>query len=72
MRTFLGGFIVAVGLAAGLQTAVGAPSVPSSVTAGPLSRSVPAATHNCGKGQYWVPSGYAKKGKYRAGHCAPR
>jgi hypothetical protein len=72
MRTFLGGFIVAIGLAAGLQTAVGAPSVPSSVTAGPLSRSVPAATHKCGKGQYWVPSGYAKKGKYRAGHCAPR
>ena len=72
MRTFLGGFIVAVGLAAGLQTAPGAPLLPSGVTAGPLSRSVPAATHRCGKGQYWVASGYAKHGKYRAGHCAPR
>lgn len=72
MRTYLGGFIVAVGLAAGLQTAFGAPLAPSSVVAGPLSRSVPAAHHKCGKGQYWVPAGYAKHGKYRAAHCAPR
>ena len=72
MRPYLGGFIVAVGLAAGLQTAFAAPSVPSSVVAGPLSRSVPVAHHKCGKGQYWVPAGYAKHGKYRAAHCAPR
>jgi hypothetical protein len=72
MRIFLGGFIVAVGLAAGLQAACGAPSLSSSVNAGPISRSVPVAHHKCGKGQYWVPAGYAKHGKYRAAHCAPR
>ena len=72
MRTYLGGFIVAVGLAAGLQTGFGAPLMPSGVAAGPLSRSVPVAHHKCGKGQYWVPAGYAKHGKYRAAHCAPR
>jgi hypothetical protein len=32
---------------------------------------VPVASHKCPKGQYWVPAGYAKHGKYRAGHCAP-
>jgi hypothetical protein len=72
MRIFLGRFIVAVGLVAGLQTANGAPSLSSSVNAGPISRSVPVAHHKCGKGQYWVPAGYAKHGKYRAAHCAPR
>ena len=35
------------------------------------AKGVPVATHNCGKGQHWVPAGYAKHGKYRAGHCAP-
>jgi hypothetical protein len=31
---------------------------------------VPVA-HHCGKGRHWIPAGYAKGGKYRAGHCAP-
>ena len=72
MRTSLLACLVAVGLAAGLQTAGAAPSLSSSVSAGPISRSVPVARHKCGKGQYWVPSGYAKHGKYRAAHCAPK
>jgi hypothetical protein len=72
MRTSLLGCLVALGFAAGVQTANGAPSLSNSVSAGPLLRNVPAASHKCGKGQYWVASGYAKHGKYRAGHCAPR
>jgi len=72
MRTRLLGCLIALGLATGLQTASGAPSLSSSVNAGPVSRSVPVAHHKCGKGQYWVPAGYAKHVKYRAAHCAPR
>jgi hypothetical protein len=71
MRAYVIGFIGAVGLALGLQTAAATPSVPIRTAAAPLSRIVPAATHHCGKGQRWVPAGYAKHGKYRAGHCAP-
>jgi hypothetical protein len=26
----------------------------------------------CGRGYRWVPPGYAKHGKYRLGHCAPK
>ena len=69
MRAFVVGSIIAFGLAAGLQTA-GAVPWPTSNTA-PAPKNVPVATHNCGKGQHWVPAGYAKHGKYRAGHCAP-
>lgn len=72
MRALLLGLGVAIGLAAGLQTAGGAPSLPSGAIAGPALRTVPAAAPGCGKGQHWVPSGYARHGKYRAGHCAPK
>jgi hypothetical protein len=72
MRTSLLGCLVALGLAAGLQTAGAAPSLSSSAAAGFISRSLPIAHHKCGKGQYWVAAGYAKHGKYRAAHCAPR
>ncbi len=71
MRTSLLGCLVVLGLAAGVHAASGAPSLSSSVDAGSISTSVPVAHHKCGKGQYWVPSGYAKHGKYRAAHCAP-
>jgi len=71
MRKPLEACVVAVGLAAGLHPAYGAPSLLSSDVAGTLSRSMPTASHQCGKGQHWVPSGYAKHGKYRVGHCAP-
>ena len=72
MRTNLLGCLTALGLAVGVQTAGAAPSLSSSVTAGPISRSVPVAHHNCGKGQRWVAAGYAEHGKYRVGHCAPK
>jgi hypothetical protein len=37
--------------------------------------SVPRGTqaHNaCGPGYYWEPSSYARHGKFRVAHCAPR
>jgi hypothetical protein len=72
MRILLAGCVFALGLTAGLQTTVAAVSSPSSAAIGSPSSSVPVASHKCGKGQYWVPSGYAKHGKYREGHCAPK
>jgi hypothetical protein len=69
MRAFLLGFIIVFGLAAGATA--GAAPLPPSGPEGPVARTVPAASHQCGKGQRWVPSGYAKHGKYRVGHCAP-
>lgn len=71
MRAHLVGIIAALGLAAGLQSAAAVPSLQSAATSAPVMKSVPAASHKCGKGQRWVPAGYAKHGKYRAGHCAP-
>jgi hypothetical protein len=71
MRTFLAGCIIGLGLSAGLQTASGSPSLHDSIVSGTVSNSVPAATKKCGQGQHWVPAGYARHGKYRAGHCAP-
>jgi hypothetical protein len=69
MRAFLLASIIVLGMAAGLQTTGAAPSLPSNPN-GAVSRNMPAASHQCGKGQRWVPSGYAKHGKYRVGHCA--
>jgi len=48
------------------------PSLSDAASAGSVSRAVPAASPKCDKGQYWLPSGYAKHGKYRAGHCASK
>jgi hypothetical protein len=72
MRNLLAGCVLALGLTAGLQTTAAAVAPPSSAAIGSPSPSTPVASHKCGQGQYWVPSGYAKHGKYRAGHCAPR
>jgi hypothetical protein len=71
MRVYVLGFLGALGLAVSFQTAGATPLGLGSIVVAPVSKSVPAATHNCGKGQRWVPAGYAKHGKYRAGHCAP-
>jgi hypothetical protein len=72
MRILLAISMLALGLTAGLQTTAAALSPPSTAVIGAPSQSVPIATHKCAKGQYWVSSGYAKHGKYRAGHCAPK
>jgi hypothetical protein len=71
MRGFMIGLVAVLGFIAGSQTAVAVPSLPSHSAVGLLSQSLPAATHNCGQGRHWVAAGYAKHGKYRAGHCAP-
>ena len=71
MRASVLAFVGAVGIAVSLQAAAAVPSVPSSAAAKPIIKGVPVASHNCGKGQRWVPAGYAKHGKYRVGHCAP-
>jgi hypothetical protein len=71
MRSLFLGMLVALGLTAGPSTANAMPSEVVRTLPAPISMSVPAASHNCGKGQHWVPAGYAKHGKYRGGHCAP-
>jgi hypothetical protein len=68
MRAFLSTFVVAFVLSAGFTTAYATPLASGGMLVAPMAKSVPAA-HHCGKGQRWVPAGYAKHGKYRAGHC---
>lgn len=70
MRASLLGFVGALAFAIGVQTAGAAPSVPNGVTLASPRTAVPVA-HHCGKGQRWIPAGYAARGKYRPGHCAP-
>jgi hypothetical protein len=50
--------------------AAATPSGPTSAIVAPVSKVVLVADH-CGQGRHWVPAGYAKHGKWRAGHCAP-
>ena len=72
MRSFALGLVVTLVVAAGLQDAGATPSLRNSDPAAHVSQNLVLAKHHCGKGQYWVPAGYAKHGKYRAAHCAPR
>ena len=72
MRSFALALLAALDLAAGLQDAGASPSLRNSDPATHVSQNLVLAKHHCGKGQYWVPAGYAKHGKYRAAHCAPR
>jgi hypothetical protein len=58
-------------LATFFPRAEAAPSAPNKGAIASVSEIVPAA-QKCGAGQRWVPAGYAKRGKYRAGHCAPK
>ena len=71
MRAVALGLVAALGLASGLSKADATTSAPINASA-TFTQTAPAAAHNCGKGQRWVPAGYAEHGKYRAGHCAPR
>jgi len=71
MRTLLAGFALMLGLAVGFEASAAPVRLPGGAAIGSLSKSVPVASHKCGEGQRWVPAGYAKHGKYRAGHCGP-
>jgi hypothetical protein len=70
MRALALGLIAAFAVATGLQTA-GAVPIPRGDTTGLYGSPVVPVAHKCPKGQRWIPAGYARKGKYRAGHCAP-
>jgi hypothetical protein len=72
MRGFLLGLIGALSLVVG-QSAMAVPAGLLGVLPAPTFESLPAATHQwCRNGERWVRGGYAKDGKYRAGHCAPK
>ena len=71
MRSFTLGLVATLALAAGLQHAEATPSLRNSDSAAHVSQSLVLVKHHCGKGQHWVPAGYAEHGKYRAAHCAP-
>jgi hypothetical protein len=71
MRAAALSLLAALGLTAGLSTADATISAPINAPEVTFTQTSPVAAHNCGKGQRWVPAGYAKHGKYRAGHCAP-
>ena len=72
MRAVVPAVLCALALATTITTASAAPVPPTANLSSPVSDSVPAASHNCGKGYYWVPGGYGKHGRYRGGHCASR
>ena len=55
---------------AAVLPAAAAPSGPRSAIISPVPKVVLIA-HHCGQGRHWVPAGYAKHGKWRAGHCTP-
>jgi hypothetical protein len=71
MRVYLIGLVAGFGIMAAFQAANAAPSLPSGITVALSPKAELAASHHCPKGQRWVAAGYAKHGKYRAGHCAP-
>ena len=71
MRSFALGVVAALAVA-GLQGAGAAPSLRNNDSAAHVSQSLVLVKHHCGKGQRWVPAGYAKKGRYQAAHCAPK
>ena len=71
MRGFVLGLALAFGVVAGLHGAGATPAPPDPASVAGAPTLVPVAHHHCGKGQRWVPAGYAKHGKYRVGHCGP-
>ena len=72
MRSFALGFVAILALAAGFHGAGAAPSLRNNDSAARVSQNLVLVKHHCGKGQRWVPAGYARKGRYVAAHCAPR
>lgn len=58
--------------AAALSPVAGAStSAPSERAAAAPDTRIVLAANGCGHGWHWVPAGYAKRGKWRNGHCAP-
>jgi hypothetical protein len=56
-----------------------AAAIPLSVSAAPVAgdqgsngQQATSATPTCPPGYYWEPEGYARHGKFRPAHCAPR
>lgn len=72
MRVLMLAFVAALGLVASPLLVYGAPLATTGSLLAPGSKMMLAASPSCPKGQRWVPAGYAKHGKYRAGHCAPK
>jgi hypothetical protein len=72
MRSFALGLVATLALVAGLHGAGATPSLRNSDSAAHVSQGLVLVKHHCGKGQHWVPAGYAKKGRYLAAHCAPK
>ena len=71
MRVFALTLVGALGLAVTLQADAAPLGTGGAILAG-VPKSVLAASSHCPKGQRWIPAGYAKHGKYRAGHCVPK
>jgi hypothetical protein len=73
MRILMLALLGAIGVAAASPTAGAAPlAAHAGNLLAPALQATPAASHGCPKGHRWVPAGYAKHGKYRPGHCAPK
>ena len=72
MRLSMVAFIGMLCLAAGGHSAYGMPLASGGSLLAASSKAILPAKTSCPKGQRWVPAGYAKHGKYRAGHCAPK
>jgi hypothetical protein len=65
---------LAIPLSAGAVTAQAAPAV-TARSDGQAAAEAPRGTstrHTCPPGYYWEPASYAKHGKFRLAHCAPR
>ena len=72
MRISILAFVGMLGLAAASQPIHGAPLAAGGYLLSSSAKAMLAANPSCPKGQRWIPAGYAKHGKYRAGHCAPK
>ncbi len=73
MRGRLTVLVVVAGIAGAAPVGWAAPSVSPAPAPHAASGVMPAAeAAKCPAGQRWVPPGYAKHGKYRAGKCVPK
>lgn len=59
-------------IAAAVPLAAGAVPVAADHQAGTSARQATSAAYTCPRGYYWEPDAYARHGKFRPAHCAPR